>query len=520
MRAAVYLRVSTEDQAKHGYSIPSQREACAQRAQDLGAEEVIEFRDEGVSGEILDRPGMSTLREAVARREIDLVVCYDPDRLARKLAHQLILTEEFERAGVRLEFVNFEWQDTPDGRLFYALRGAIAEYEKEKIKERTLRGKMQKARLGGIPTSFTAYGYVFEDGQVKLHPEESEAVRKMYQWFIAEDAGLNTIARRLTEQGIPTKRGRAEWRPCVVRRILTNPVYAGVFIYNRLDTRNKVYNRFLPEGKKVKAKVRPESEWIRIPVPAIVDEETWLKAHEKVQAIRRLHAGYSFEKYLLSGIISCADCGNTMTGFTRKNRRGERTKRVYRCVKTQNGYGNSSGCRPIKAVDADKVERVVWERVCAWLNDPDALVRELEGDAKEKELKADLDRVIKLLEDVERGRDNIISAMASGLLDLNAKTKKTLSDLKEREKRLLARKKEIETALSKSADARSRIWEIRKKAKEFLGRLDELTFEQKKQLVRTLVKQVMIAGRGEDMRVTVYAAFAPEAQAAARSEGK
>lgn len=519
MRAAIYLRVSTEDQARHGYSLPSQREACAERARELGADEIVEFCDEGVSGEILIRPGITALREAAAKGEIDLVVCYDPDRFSRNLAHQLILTEEFEKAGARLEFVNFEWQNTPDGRLFYAMRGAIAEYEKEKIKERTLRGKIQKARLGGIPSSFKTYGYLFENGQPKPHPEEAEVVREIYRWFTTEDIGFNTVARRLTERGIPTKLGKTEWRPCVVRRILTNPVYMGVFIYNRLDTKNKVYNKFLPKEKRYKVKLKPESEWIKVPVPAIVSEETWLKAHEKAQAIRRLHAGFSFQRYLLSGIISCADCGNTMTGFTKRNRKGEHTKRGYRCVKTQQGYTNT-GCRPMKAVDADTVERIVWEQVCSWLSDPDALVRELQESTNERELRADLDRINKLIADVERGRENVLNALASGLFNLDAKTKKALTDLKEREKRLLARKKEIEAAVNKSKDAKNKIWEIRLKAKEFLDKLDDLTFEQKQQLIRTLVKQIVISGRGEDMRVTVFAAFAPEVQIVTQSNEK
>lgn len=520
MKAAIYLRVSTEDQARHGYSLPSQRTACEELARNLGANEVVEFCDDGVSGEIFTRPGITALREAVARGEIDLIVCYDPDRLSRKLAHQLILTEEIEKAGVRLEFINFDWQNTPDGRLFYALRGAIAEYEKEKIRERTLRGKIQKARLGGIPTGLKTYGYLFENGQPKPHPDEAEVVREIYRWFTTEDIGISTVARRLTEQGIPTKMGRTEWRPCVVRHILSNPVYMGVFIYNKLDTKNKIYNKFLPKEKRYKAKVRPESEWIKISVPAIVNEETWLKAHEKAMAIRRLHAGFSYEKYLLSGIISCADCGNTMTGFTKRNRKGEHTKRGYRCVKTQHGYGNNRGCRPIKAVDADSVEGIVWEQVCSWLSDPDALMQELQKNSKERDLRTDLDRIAKLLEDVERGRENVLNALASGLFNLDAKTKKTLTDLKEREKRLLARKKEIEMALNKSMDAKNRIWEIRKKAKEFLDRLDELTFEQKQQLIRTIVKQVTVTGRGEDMRVTIFAAFAPEVQVVTQSKTK
>lgn len=511
MRTGIYLRVSTEDQAKHGYSLADQRAACREKALALGAEEVVEFADEGISGELLDRPGLSALREAAKTGQLDLVVCYDPDRLARKLAHQLVVTDEIEKAGVRLEFVSFEWQNTPDGRLFYALRGAIAEYEKEKIRERTVRGKLQKARLGGLPVRADSYGYIYDNGAVKPHPVESEVVRMIFRWFTTEDIGVNGVAARLSRQGIPTRKGNSTWQRCVVKTILTNPMYTGTFYYNRRDCKGTCYNRHLPPEKRVKAKEKPEEEWIAVPVPAIIDKKTWEKAQEKIKAARRLWSGWSREEYLLSGLISCADCGNTMHGAVKTKSGGSR-ERGYTCVKTAAGASNQ-GCRPIKRVPAEIVEGIVWGRVCEWLNDPDALTREIRERSREKDLRADLKRVEKHLADVEKGRDNIRSALAAGLLDLDEKTAKLLRDLKGREKQLLARKKEVEAALRRSAAVETRVREIRRQAESFLSRLDSLSFEQKKALVRTLVKQVTVSGRGEGLRVAVYAAFMPEAAA-------
>jgi len=121
LRAAVYARVSTEDQAQHGYSLAEKREACRRRTEELGASEMLEFADEGFSGTVLERPDLTALREAAASGMVNVIVCRDPDRLSRRLAHQLLLTEEFEKAGVRLEFLDFSWQDTSEGRFFYQL---------------------------------------------------------------------------------------------------------------------------------------------------------------------------------------------------------------------------------------------------------------------------------------------------------------------------------------------------------------------------------------------------------------
>ena len=124
MRVAIYRRVSSEEQALHGFSLEAQREACINKAKEIGATSILEFADEGETGKTLDRPGLESLRQAIADGLIDCVVILDPDRFSRKLSHQLLLTEEFEKAGVELVFVNFEWQDSPEGGcLLYTGRG-------------------------------------------------------------------------------------------------------------------------------------------------------------------------------------------------------------------------------------------------------------------------------------------------------------------------------------------------------------------------------------------------------------
>lgn len=137
----------------------------------------------------------------------------DPGRLSRRLAHQLPLTEEFERAGVRLDFLDFAWQDTPEGRMFYAIPGAIAEFEKEKIRERMGRQrKDQKARQGDIPIGFYNYGYSYhpEAGQVSILEPEAKVVRDIFAWFTAEDIGVNGVASRLNDLGVPAKKVEAD----------------------------------------------------------------------------------------------------------------------------------------------------------------------------------------------------------------------------------------------------------------------------------------------------------------------
>jgi len=484
VRAAIYVRVSTDDQARHGYSLPEQREACRGRALSLGASTIAEYADEGITGKVMDRPGLSLLREAVRNNQVDVIIVRDPDRLSRKLVQQLLLTEEFEKAGVRLEFLDFTWQDTPEGRLFYSIRGAIAEYEREKIRDRMSRGKNQKARQGGIPVGFYAFGYVYnpETGRVSVNENEAAIVQDIFSWFACEDIGINGVARRLNQAGIPTKKGKGRWHRNVIRQILVNPVHIGLWRYKE----------------------------VLIPVPALIKEEIWSIAQQKLKDARRLWAGTGKHNYLLSGIITCSDCGNTMTGtyttwWDKKERR-------YTCRKNCQGAKNT-GCNPAKAVPAHAVESVVWEQVCAWLQDPDALAKEAIDDSTlDRELRRELERVKKHLDDVAKGREAVLDALASGLFELDIKTKDKLADLNQRKERLENRKRELEAALHGVEKYCAGLKEIRVLAKGVLARLDMLEFEEKRALVRALVAQVAVAGRSRpdrkelhDIQVTISA---------------
>lgn len=140
---AIYARVSTEESAQKGYSIAHQIDEAKKKAK---TDDVMIYTDEGFSGEFLERPGLEKLRNDVRNGLIDTIIVYDPDRLARNLMHQLLLDDEFRKHSVELLFVNGDYAKTPEGRLFFSMRGAISEFEKAKIRERTMSGRKRKAK--------------------------------------------------------------------------------------------------------------------------------------------------------------------------------------------------------------------------------------------------------------------------------------------------------------------------------------------------------------------------------------
>lgn len=468
MQAAIYVRVSTDDQVRHGFSLAEQREACRSRATTLGASTITEFADEGISGSTMDRPGLMALRSTVKSNQVDLLIVRDPDRLSRRLSHQLLLTEEFEKAGVRLEFLDFDWKNTTDGRLFYSIRGAIAEYEREKIRDRMVRGKDQKARQGGIPIGFYNFGYNYspDSGKVTVNDIEAPVVKNIFNWFVYEDIGMNGVARRLNEMGIHTKKGKGKWHRNVIRQILRNSVYMGFWRYKEFS----------------------------IQVPDIVNGETWDKAQQKLKEARRLWAGLSKNEYLLSGIISCSECGNTMTGVY--TNWWDKKERRYTCHKNSQG-AKSKGCVPFKALPAEVIESAVWEQIQVWLDDPDALAKEVVSEEpREEELKLEMDRIEEHMKGVEKGRSSILDTLALGLFELDTATKNKLADLKRRKERLERRRKELETIINETLRYTSGLEDLRLLSTQILSKLDTFDFKEKKALIRTLVSQVIVAGRG------------------------
>jgi len=188
---ALYARVSSDKQAQEG-TIQSQIESLRSYAKANGypIEEDLIFMDEGISGTTLVRPALDALRDKAACGEIDKVLILCPDRLARKYAHQLILVEEFQRLAVEIVFANRNITASAEDQLLLQIQGVMAEYEREKIIERSRRGKLHKAKQGKVNVlSGAPYGYVYmtatesEEARYEIHSEEAEVVRRIFQEF-------------------------------------------------------------------------------------------------------------------------------------------------------------------------------------------------------------------------------------------------------------------------------------------------------------------------------------------------
>ncbi|MCH7736262.1 MAG: recombinase family protein [Chloroflexi bacterium] len=214
IRAAIYVRVSTDLQEKE-QTILSQLEAVRVYVSERGYINIGEYIDDGFSGATLDRPGLDRLRDALLTGEIDVVVFHSPDRLARKAVYQGLVLEEIEKAGIRVEFLNYPVDDSPESRMLLGMQGLFAEYERAKIMERTRRGKLQRAREGALVGGHPPFGYRWikrsESGRARLEISDYQAavIRRMYRMQVDDQLSTRSIARKLTQEGVATAKGAA-----------------------------------------------------------------------------------------------------------------------------------------------------------------------------------------------------------------------------------------------------------------------------------------------------------------------
>jgi len=389
--AAIYARVSSARQAKDE-TIGSQLAAVTSHAgqQGLDVPPGWVFTDDGHSGASLIRPGLERLRDLIAQVPVEVVVCYSPDRLARKFAYQALLIEEFTRAGTRVEFVKGPRGDSPEDQLLVQFQGMFAEYEKAQILERSRRGKAHRAKagsvnvLGGAPFGFRYVRKTPDSGAVyEICDHEAVLVAEMFRRYTDEAASIADLARWLTEQHVPTRTGKTIWDRSVIWAMLRNPAYAGTAMFGKtisveqpagINRAARLAGRSTPTAHKTID--RPREEWTAIPVPAIITEQTFARAEQRLADNKRFAARNTKVPSLLQGLTACAGCGYAY--YRTSTRTTNKKIFYYRCLGSDDYRypgGRVCGNTPVRA---DYLDQIVWDHVTALIADPALITAEID----------------------------------------------------------------------------------------------------------------------------------------------
>lgn len=432
MRAAIYARVSTDGQADN-YSTDSQIESCRKYAAEKGYEIVAEYREVHTGSE-LSRPELNSLRTLAQNSEIDAVLTFKLDRLARDFVIPFIVERELQAYGVEVKYVNARYDESESGDVQKMLDAIVAHIEHKNIVQRLGDGKRDALKAGDVILNrgqVDMFGYRVVNKKYEINEPEAAVVRMIYDWYVNGDEsgkllGSYQIAQRLNEMSVPTSSqrnpgiklsnrrnptntDRPGWQRTIISRMLANEAYTGVIYWGRTRL---VKDPLTGKGKPVPV---PKEEWIKCDIPAIIDRETWEKSCARAAKNKKDAVRNTKFVYLVRRRIRCAQCGYSCYALTPKNRYS-----YYKCKGVdRNNYADGKA-RCAGVIRADLVDAAVWDVVADALKNPEKVVRTLrekqaEFEPKQTQLKLSRDSVASLLAEAQEKKDRLIDAYASGM---------------------------------------------------------------------------------------------------------
>ena len=507
--AAIYARVSSARQ-KEQQTIDSQIAALHAHAEQLGLEVAPQwvFSDDGHSGATLVRPALEKLRDLVAQVPVDVVLVYSPDRLARKYAYQALLIEELAKAGTSVMFVHGPRSDTPEDALLVQFQGMIAEYERAQIIERTRRGKTHRARQGTVNVlSGAPFGYRYvrknehADARYEVVAHEAAIVTELFRRYVEDGVAIAALARWLSATGVATRTGKPRWDRSVIWGMLRNPAYAGRACFGKtmrtadqpgLNRTARLEGRVTPKSYSVTD--RPTQDWLEIPVPALVTEDTWARVQRRLTDNKRFAARHSKVPSLLQGLTACSSCGYAYYRGHTTTTAGNKIY-YYRCLGSDNyRYQHGRVCDN-KPVRTDYLDNLVWDHVTGLLADP-------------RLIRAEIDRRLDQLRTADpttAAQRRLEQALAKTTASVNRLIKAyqeeliSLDELRERTPELRSRETSLRSQLDTLADQlvyRQAYLKLATGLEDFLARLRgnaaTATVPEQQRVLRLLIKDVLI----------------------------
>ena len=321
---AVYIRVSTEEQAQYGFSVEAQKEKAIAFCKSQEWKIFNTYIDDGFKGGNLRRPHIQKLLADAEEKKFNVILIYKLDRLSRRLSDLTRLVEKFEALGIGIRSITEPFDTTnPTGKLLFNMLGSFAQFERELIGERTKLGIGRRVKEGKWTTT-PPFGYNMVDGNLVVNEKEITFYKRAIELFLYHNYGTKLIAEKLNEEDKITRR-TGKWADSSVWNMLTNPVYCGLVKWRD--------NTF--EGKH-KAVITKE-----------VFDAIQKRLHEKNQVPGGIHSSPNF----LNGLIVCGQCNSTLT-----TAKGKKKYHYYACV------GRAKGCS-LSYIRTDALHKAVLNQI-------------------------------------------------------------------------------------------------------------------------------------------------------------
>lgn len=502
-KVAIYIRVSTVEQRIDGYGLEAQRTRLLEyiknnRNFDYEIKDKWIFSDSH-TGSDTNREGLKSLLKAVSDKEVDTVFVWKIDRLSRSLKHLLSIFEQLEANQVSFVSVqeNIDFKG-PIGKLTFQIFGAIAQFERELIKGRTLMGRIASAELGNYTGSYIPYGYkpVPNKGgkgkKLEIIPEEKKWIKEIFDWYIYDDLGYREIAKKLNELKVPkgkytkTKDQLSPWTEKNIRKLIANTIYRGEHFANKKDDNGEML---------------PEDKWTVVSVPACVSELTFQQAHN---ARKNKKGGKPYTDYLLSGKLRDIDTPKpkSFSGCPR-NKGGFSYRRQQFTFKETGEYF------PVFEIPAKPLEEYVWKKVKLALKDPKDfiefyLAKQYSDPSKVQRLENQLNTLREQKIKTEIAIARVELAFENGSFSeekMNEKVSVKNKEISNTENKA----QEIEDQLSFISSIDLEVEKLKEASKQVKYRLDNLSHREKKILVQLFVDTIEMSRVKEGKRWNISA---------------
>jgi site-specific DNA recombinase len=308
------------------------------------------------------------------------------------------------------------------------MQGMIAEYEREKIIERTRRGRRYAARQGRLSVFTTApFGYrrvrTAQGGRTvdwEVVPADAAIIKLIFELVGVGGYSLGQVRRELFARGLRTPTGNEHWDNGTLRGMLTNPAYQGTARYGKErmvprkpGRRPKRGDPAVPRQSKVTERTSPE-EQEAIPVPALVDPKLFQAVGERMEENRKRNRERTAPAHLLSGLLICGCCGCAYCGRRRRNS----SRGSYYCIGTEKHRRLGKFVCDNTTADGPSLEELVWNQLCDLLQNPARIRQELERRRRESTHESpQLKELEKTVANLRSRLDRLIDVYTSGSID-------------------------------------------------------------------------------------------------------
>jgi len=401
VNTGVYVRVSTDEQVREGYSIRAQEEKLRAYATLKEWRIYSVYADEGISGKDIDgRPAIKQLIADVTSGKIKNVLVYKIDRLTRSTKNLIELVEIFNNHHCAFNSLQ-ESIDTSSatGRMFLKIVGIFAEFERENLAERVRLGMERKAKEGYALCSFTpSYGYNRENGNKiqEIENEEAAIVQRVFNMYLHDDFSYTQIADTLNAENISTKFNK-KWAVGTIRRMLSNPNYVGRVRYATDDTTRY----FEADGHH----------------EAIINETTYYQVQEKIGKVERVsRTKHPTSGVYFCGVLHCHLCGakySTHWNYKKTERSADGRRPAaypsYRCTSA------FKKCCTAKIIAHSKVERAFEEYIAHY--EDFNLLDKVEADKPKIDNSAEIAAIAAEIRQIEKKTEEIMSLFVTNTID-------------------------------------------------------------------------------------------------------